>query len=220
VPANADPGGHYAVVFFGNQPSMAQGGSIGLSGKLGTLILLTVAGDIVEQGRIVSFDLTNPRSFYEHLPISFTALFENTGNVHLMPHGEITITNMFGRTSDRIPFNKEPIGGGKNVLPNTSRHLEAVWTKGPLEVKAQNFIDTVNVEFHNFALGRYTAALDLHYGPSNQAAAANTTFWVIPWQLILVCLAGAFIAIAIIILLIRMYNRWIIKQAMKKINSK
>ena len=51
VPASADPGGHYSAIFFNTEPPSTEGeaGAIGISGKLGSLLLVRVSGDIIEQ---------------------------------------------------------------------------------------------------------------------------------------------------------------------------
>ena len=219
VPRNADPGGHYAAVFFGTQPGDASGSSVGLSSKLGALVLLTVSGDINEAGSLKEFKLQDPKPFYDHLPVWFSILFENSGNVHLKPQGEIKITNWLGWGSDKVLVNKEEMMGGKNILPGTSRHLEAMWTLGPIQVKDNGFLDKLKNEAGNFALGRYKASLNLGYGTQGKTVNANLIFWVFPWHLILVFVLSAAILIFLAIKTIRGYNRWIVKRASKKINS-
>jgi hypothetical protein len=64
--------------------------------------------------------------------------------------------------------------------------------------------------------GYYKATLKVTYGANKQTVTANTSFWVIPYKLILlavVVLVGGFIALRI---MIRRYNRHIISQAQKK----
>jgi len=222
VPANADPGGHYAALFFSSQPAsnINSGSGVGVTEKIGALILLRVSGDIQEAGKLVEFKLKNPQTFYDHLPVGLTLLFQNTGNVHLKPVGEVKITNLFGAVSEKIAVNKQIEGSGKNVLPNTSRHLEAVWTRGPLEVKANGFFDKVNAEINNFALGRYKATLNLEYGSLNKTAQASVFFWVFPWHLMLVVTAAAVILILIFVTTIKKYNKWIVKKALESSKSK
>jgi len=220
IPQNADPGGHYAAVFFATQAPQTQGSAVGLAGKLGALVLLTVSGDINESGRIVEFGLKNPKMFYDRLPVEFSLLFENSGTVHLKPQGEITITNFFGQTADSILFNREEVTGGKNVLPDTRRHLDAVWTRGPMESENNNFLQKANNEIANFALGRYRADLVFAYGTQGQIARASAVFWVFPWHLMLVLAVAAGILIFLAIAAIRGYNNWIVKRALKEMNRK
>jgi len=222
VPGNADPGGHYAALFFSSQsPSDISGSAgVGVASKIGVLILLRVSGDIKEDGRLVEFKLNEQKLFYDHLPVNFSLLFQNSGNVHLKPTGEIKITNMLGMVSDKILVNKEMVGNGKNILPNTSRHLEAVWTRGSIEAKDKGFFGKLNSEIVNFGLGRYNATLNLGYGTKGQVAVAAVTFWVFPWHLILVFALASVVLIFLAITAIRGYNKLIVRQALKKINSK
>jgi len=219
IPQNADPGGHYAAIFFGTQPQDMYGSSVGLSSKLGALVLLTVSGNISESGSLLEFKLSEPKPFYDHLPVALSLLFKNSGNVHLRPQGQITITNIWGQVSDKVGVNKDE-DGGKNILPQTSRHLEAVWTRGAIEVKDNGFLDKLNNEIGNFALGRYKASLDLGYGTQGKTVNASLVFWVFPWQLILVLFLTAAILIFLSIRAVRGYNGWIVRRALKKLSSK
>ena len=218
VPQDADPGGHYAAIFFGTQPQDTTGSSVGLSSKLGALVLLTVSGNINESGSLLEFKLTDPKPFYDHLPVGLSLVFQNSGNVHLRPQGQITVTNIFGQVSDKISVNKDE-DGGKNILPGTSRHLDAVWTRGALEVKDDGFLDKLNNEIGNFALGKYKASLELGYGTQGKTVNANLVFWVFPWQLILVLFLTAAVLMFLAIRTIRGYNSWIVKRALKKMGS-
>lgn len=220
VPIDADPGGHYAGIFFGsgNPEDRNDKPAIGLSSKAGTLVLLEVSGNIIESGELKSFEIKNGKKFFEHLPIEFSVGFENTGNVHLRPEGEIEITNMFGKTVAKIDINRRKIGAGANILPNTTRHFEELWgaSENILSGTELGFWDKIKFEQNNFALGRYTAKLNLAYGDQNQTIEETIEFWIFPWQLMLVYLSTAIFLILALIFLVREYNRWIVGKAMKK----
>jgi hypothetical protein len=217
IPTWADPGGHYAGIFFGTQsPGEKEGTVVGVTGKLGGLILLRVSGDIEEEGKLVSFDLKDSKTFYEHLPIDFVIVFENLGNVHLKPQGEILIKNLLGRTSDIVDINKPEIGTGKNVLPESVRRFESSWIKSSFEIFPQGFLEKLKFEKDNFAFGRYKGDLILEYGTQGKKATDSVVFWVFPWHLILVTILGTGLLVCLMIVGIRRYNRWIIKKAMKE----
>ena len=217
VPSFADPGGHYAAIFFGTQSlETEEETAVGLAGKLGSLVLLRVSGDIREEGRLIELSLKDGKVFYEYLPIDFVIGFENSGNVHLKPQGEILIKNMLGRISDKVDVNKPEIGKGKNVLPGTIRHFEASWTKTSFENPLQGFWQKLKIEKDNFAFGRYKGDLILEYGTQGQKARAEIFFWVFPWHLILVSVLGSALLIFLIILGIKRYNRWIVKKATER----
>ena len=221
VPGFADPGGHYASIFFGSGLPDGSGGSgVGLSEKIGALILLRVSGDILEEGRLVEFKLKDPKPFYDHLPVGFTLTFENSGNVHLKPQGEVAITNLLGQKSGKADVNKDQISGGKNILPRTSRHFEASWTRGLYQEPGTGFFGKLRAEMDNFALGRYKAVLDLGYGSQSKKEKAEAVFWVLPWHLILVVVLGSAALVAVLVLAVKSYNRWIIKQVIGKMDQK
>lgn len=220
IPQNADPGGHYAGIFFqnGNPEDRSDKPAIGLSSKAGTLVLLEVSGNIIESGELKSFGIKNGKKFFEHLPIEFSVGFGNTGNVHLRPEGSIEITNMFGKTVAKIDVNKRKIGAGANILPKTTRHFEEPWgaSENISSGSELGFWDKIKFEQNNFALGRYAAKLNLAYGNKNQTIEKTIEFWIFPWQLMLVYLFKAAFLILALIFLVRKYNRWIVKKAMKK----
>lgn len=216
VPEYADPGGHYAAIFLGTErPEIAPGQTgVGIVGKVGTLVLLRVSGDIFEEGRLAEFSLKDGKKFYEHLPVDFLVRFENLGNIHLKPQGEIYIKNIFGKASGIVDVNKVFVGG--NVLPKTIRRFESSWIKKPFEEPPQGFFAKLKTEYQNFALGRYRANLVLGYGTQGKLARGTLIFWVFPWHLILVVLISTGILIFLLIRGIKTYNRWIIKRAIQR----
>lgn len=211
VPKNASPGGHYGVIFFSTQqPPVAgeQRTALGVTGKLGSLILVRVAGDIKEEGRIVEFDTVDKKKFYNRLPIDFITRFENTGNVHLKPQGEIKIENFFGKQTEKLSINEER----RNVLPESIRKFSAAWEKEETApAKKADFLAELEKEKKNFALGRYKAILTLgEYGESVK------NIWIIPWRLLSVCLVGLVLILLMSWKLIGKYNRWIAKRYQAK----
>ena len=93
-----------------------------------------------------------------------------------------------------------------NILPDSVRRFETAWkAKNPdlgLSREGENFFSgywrNVKNEWQNFAFGIYTAKLDLVYGPAGENEAhAKTTFFVLPWHLLLLLIL--FIALIIFI---------------------
>lgn len=216
VPADAEPGGQYAVVFFSTQPPKVEGGQgVAVGTKLGTLLLARVAGNVVEKGSIKEFALGGAKVF-NRLPVNFVTRFQNTGNVHLRPAGTISVTNLFGQISGSVDVN--PTKGA--TLPNSVRRYESTWGDGTVATGATNawsgFWQEFGNEWNNFAFGPYAANLSLSYGTAHQPATAALTFWVIPWRVLLIF---AIIIVGLIFLLrfvIKRYNAWIIKKAQTK----
>jgi hypothetical protein len=164
VPKNAEPGGRFgSVVFSTNGKKPDQGGGVGTGQEVGSLILLTLAGEVKERASIASFKTT--QSVFEQGPISFETRIKNQGNVHIKPTGTITISDVFGKKQATIPVNSQ------NVLPDAIRKLSATWGSAG-------------------SFGKYTATLSLQYGQNKESMTASTTFFIIPWRLILAWMLG------------------------------
>lgn len=131
VPENAEVGGHYGTVLFrASGAGDANGGSaIGVSGRIGSIILVSVPGDAKKSGKLV--DVSAP-GFIQYGPLSLNATYKNTGSVHYVTKGTATFTGIFGRRE--IPFEE------KTILPDvqreTSAKLDKTWLIGPVFMKA------------------------------------------------------------------------------------
>ncbi len=209
VPANADPGGHYAALFFGNAPAATTGSGVAVQSKIGTLVILRVEGQINESASVTSFVIKGQKKTLTRPPVSLEAVIQNQGNVHVRPEGTITIHNMIGGQTTSLVFNS----ARGAILPNSSRRFDVTWQKGTIDETPGSFFHEVAAEWHNFALGTYTASLAVTYGTNQQALSSDVRFTIFPWQLLLVLLI---IIVAVVILLtlgIRNYNAMIIKRA-------
>ena len=203
VPKNADPGGHYAAIFWGTAPPTVNQGA-GIEGRIAMLILVNVEGDAKVDAKIIEFRALNP--FVSHLPVNFVARFQNNGTVHVHPAGNIIIRNMLGRQSVALPFNIQPSTG--NVLPKSIRRFDVSWLKNLLEQGAGEW----RQEWNNFAFGHYTAELAVAYGPTNKLVTASAGFWVFPWMVSIVVLVVVVGVCFCSRLLIRRYKRHVIRQ--------
>jgi hypothetical protein len=210
VPANADPGGHYAAVFFGDNPEATGNGTIAVGNKVGTLVLLRVDGTIREAGRIASFNMRGNNMVLTRLPASFDLNFENQGNVHVRPTGTVTIRNVLGGTSTELTMN----ASSGAVLPNSQRTFSVDWEKGTDTAERGSFFTEIAREWNNFGLGPYTASVDLEYGIRNdKTTSATVRFWIFPWQLLLVSALALTFVIVLLVWGIRRYNTWVISKA-------
>lgn len=220
IPEDAYSGGHFAVVFFGSNPN--NGGQVSVGAKTGTLVLLSISGDVLEAGGLASFDTKNSQKFYNSLPVSFQFRWKNDGNDRVKPAGSISIRSLFFIPVSKIDANK--VSG--NILPHSTRLFDIDWIKNPRDnsvIKSDSFItnyfDEVSYQWKNFAVGPYLAHLDLVYGAEGIHSTKNTIFFVFPWQL-LICLFLAFIIILFIgKKLLRKYNAHIIKMARLGMNT-
>lgn len=213
VPANADPGGHYAAIFFGTAPTPTPGTSgVSIGNKVGALVIVRVDGTIEEAGTISSFTVDHS-GMYSRLPVTFAVHFKNTGNIHVRPAGKITVRNMFGGISTVQSIN----GSNGAVLPTGSRTFTSTWDKDPATPGRANFFREIGREWHQFAFGPYTAAVDLTYGLSNSnITSANVRFWVFPWRIILVAVLVLALVIVLLVWFVRWYNHMIISRVHKK----
>lgn len=176
-PANALPGGHYAMVVHSpdSQVSILDFTGATIQTNVGTLLYITIPGDITQDAVIKEF--SGPK-FLEFGPVDFTTIIQNLSDIHIRPAGNITITNMIGMKSF-VQFNKD----GTNIFPGKTRNFENQLNK-------------------KWLLGRYKAELNAGYGTAGGVISATIFFWVIPWRF-LILVAGIIIVIIFIIMFIR-----------------
>ena len=222
IPEDADPGGHFAAIFWGSSPPQAEGsGEVSVATKLGVLILLRVTGDIKEGGGILEFNAGDEQKLFNSLPVNFEFRFQNSGNDRIKPEGEITIKNIFGKVSAVLPANE--VEG--NVLPQSIRKFKVIWKKIQEDEKDEKtdkaeedtgkkgFFKELKNEKDNFAFGRYTATLDLEYG--EEKSQASFSFFIIPWRILTLTIIFLILAILIATKGLKKYNKWVIAKAQK-----
>jgi hypothetical protein len=210
IPANAEPGGHYASIFFGPQPTAAAGDKqVNIKSLIGSLAIVRVSGDVRERAAIAVFALNRTSTTLNRLPAEFFLRLNNSGNVHVRPAGTVTIKNLFGQTSAVLTVNENKGA----VLPETTRKFEVAWAKAATPAATGNFFTEIGREWQNFGFGPYTAATDLTYGQGQQTLTSSLKFFILPWRLLLVVLIGLAIIIYLLIIGIRGYNRSIITHA-------
>lgn len=210
VPQGADAGGHFAAIFLSSTPPQTtEGGQVAIGAKIGMLILLTVSGDIKEEGGIRDFALDGKARFVTSLPVTFVYRFSNGGNDRIKPAGDITIRNSLYFKTEAIDAN--PQGG--NVLPKSVRKFTVTWGNEKSLEKTAPFFDHVKYQWRNFALGMYFANIDLAYGAKGAISSSSALFFVLPWQLMIVLIVVLVVVITGLRFGIRRYNKWVIKQA-------
>lgn len=205
IPKDAEPGGYFAAIFFGEQdPQTQQAGEVSIGGKLGILILLRVSGDIVESAGLSEYKANNGTRLFSSLPISFSYRFSNSGGDRVVPLGDIVIKNMFGGVASAVSANKNE----GSVLPNSSRKFESVWGQTSAATSSAGFFATAKQQLSNFHLGLYSARISVMYGVTNQVASDMYRFLIIPWQLLSLCV----LILILLYFLLRKYNAWIISK--------
>ena len=209
IPNNAEPGGYFAAIFWGEQnPDTQAGGEVSIGGKIGVIILLRVAGDIEEVAGISDFTTADGKKFKTNLPVIFNYRFKNSGGDRVVPLGDITIKNIFGFVAATLPANSKE----GSVLPDSARKFEVLWGESTNEDEVRSFFTTAKDQLKNFHVGPYKANLSLVYGATNQSATDDFWFFLFPWQLLLLATLG----LLILGIVLKLYNAWIISKSKSK----
>jgi hypothetical protein len=156
TPKKAEPGGHYATIYF--QPllpvEVLSPQTAYLTARIGVLVFLIVKGDLNEQASLGNLQTASFRQFG---PVDFKIPFKNEGNIHLMPSGEIVMSNFRGREVAKLSISPA------TVLPKTTKDLEANWNK-------------------KYLFGRFTAQAKILYGSENKKLESEPVkLWIVPW---------------------------------------
>ena len=146
-----------------------------------------------------------------------------------MPLGDIEIKSMFGSVAATLDANKSK----GNVLPGSIRRFETTWNilgentvdeniqetmermENLQEGQNLSFFDAVKMQRENFAIGKYTADLNLKYG-DNETAVSQAVFWVIPWQLLSLVAGTLILFIIILKIIMNRHNKKLIEQVKKE----
>ncbi|MBY0376450.1 hypothetical protein K2P96_00545 [Patescibacteria group bacterium] len=215
IPKDAEPGGHFAVVFWGTAKP-GSNGQVAIGGKTGVLVLLSVKGDVKESAGLLNFNTIDKKFFYNTLPVSFEYRFKNDGGDRIKPAGVITIRDTVFLPAETLDANQSQ----GNILPGSTRKFKVDWVnyERPNDYVIPSsffgkFWSNVTYQWKNFAVGLYSANFNVSYGIGGEQAKKTVFFFVFPWQLVLVMI------IVFVILfwsgrkLIKRYNRFIIDKA-------
>ncbi len=225
IPKTAEPGGYFAAIFWGTSPT-GQPGKVSIGTKTGMLLLLTVNGEVTEQAGLVDFQTQNKQWFYTSLPVGFQYRFSNQGGDREKPVGSVIVRSILGWRVKKV--NANPNDG--NVLPNTTRKFTPEWSKRDTAQSVQeakdrhekySFTRAVGREWHNFAFGIFTARVVATYGAQAQEVKSNRAFFmVIPFELLLVLLIFGSMLFFGFRIMLRRYNRSIIRRVEKQFEKR
>ena len=209
IPKQIDPGGYFSSIFWSTTPPSNGSTQVSIGAKVGILVLLRVNGNVSEKAGITMFDRNGHGFFYNTLPVDMRYKFGNQGGDRVEPQGEVTIRDTLFLPADHIDAN---ISKG-NILPGSVRQFTLSWIKQQSLLSPQGFFDIVSYQWHNFAVGLYSAHLNLSYGASGLTASRTIWFFVFTWQL-LICML---LVIGIVWfggkIFFARYNRYIISRA-------
>jgi len=165
APLDAEPGSHFGVIFFkASDPSAT--GSLKVGTQVGVLVLVTIPGEHLQKGNILSFLAP---WFTPGGSIPFTIRFQNTGTVYFEPKGQIAITNMLGQKAGSIPIE------GQVVLPTGVKDLQFSW------------------QGDGILFGQYKAVATVYDGDGNALTSKEITFYAAPVWYIVFFLAGVLV---------------------------
>ncbi len=205
IPEDASPGAYYGLIRFTAIPDGVEDTSgVALSASVGTIVLIEVPGDIVEAMSLVELaaakdnspNLSTTGGLFESAPDSVVIRLQNDGNSFLQPFGRVAIKDWSGNTVYDYELNDgDPRG---NVLPNTIRRFE-------------DSIENIG------SFGKYTIEANIGYGDTGgKIITATSTFWVVPWKLILLAITGIALVVFGGTKGLKMYNERIIDKAKKR----
>jgi hypothetical protein len=192
VPSNAEAGGHYGVIRFSGVPPAQSGQNVSLNASVGVLLLARVQGKITEQLSIKEMFIEKAhhrQGLVANGPLTIVSRIQNSGNVHVQPIGTLVVKDGFGKTVASYPFG----GSTKNILPGSIRRYDQVFDK-------------------KFLFGRYTVNLSAAYGTTGGVLLGSTSFWVIPFKLILFLIALVTLAVFLTRRTLKRYKSRVIRQ--------
>lgn len=209
VPAGYKAGGYYGAIRFApHSNDGAENKNVTLSASVGSLVLVTVPGNITEQVSVASLDarkavganqIDSPRTiFTDSKSINGTIRFQNGGDVQEQPFGKLVLKDWRGKVLGTYEVNNGTPRG--NVLPDSIRKFSI-----PLN-KVGSF-------------GKFTMVGNFGYGDSGQLITASSTFYVIPvYMIVLAVLLVLFILFLILGLprVIKRYNRRVVSKSQRK----
>ena len=193
VPKNASPGAYYGIIRYKAVPGGSNApkeGELTLSASVGTIVLITVPGNLKEQVQLTALHIykdNHEGGFFTSKPNAAGVELKNLGNNFSSPFGTVTLQKMFG--------NKEiysyQLNNGQprsNILPGSSRTF-------------RNAIKNISTP------GRYTLTANVTYGNGNDILIMKKTFWYVPLWLSLVLLAILLVLIYSVFTAFRGYRR-------------
>ena len=156
VPFNATPGGHYAAVLFRaippDQAGGAAGSGVGVSGRVGSVVLLEVSGAVKRSAVLESADAP---TFLSHGPFSVTIKINNTGNSYFNPEGAVTFQNLF--------WKQDVSWDPRVVFPGFDRTFTATWDQ-------------------RYAIGPVFATVLAKMPDGSVIGTQTLVIWAFPWQ--------------------------------------
>lgn len=193
-PKDAEQGTHYGALLFSYSGKLSEGSVSEVQQSVGT-ILLVYYGQSRENGEVHS--KADRKILWSPDKVTFSERFNNTGNVHVKPKGEVKVRNMFGQIVSTPQVNRD----AANVLPKSERTFVTTWYPS------------------SFAFGRYTAETVLTYGRGKLEAKDKVVIWVLPWYIDIVVIAFIIFILWIIFHGRHLHKRRVIRRHLERITN-
>ncbi len=120
VPASAQPGGYYVVVFAETESKPLAGTGVITKQRVGTKLYIRVAGKVQESGRVLTWQVAN----LQFPPLKQQLRIENSGAVYFPATVHTTVRDVFGAV-------KYDLKQKRSVFPGKIRKVEITWDKTP-----------------------------------------------------------------------------------------
>lgn len=190
--------GYYYAFMITRQNTETDPSNASIAGGTAVLALLEVRSDNAKRELQIE-DFKPEKLFYEYLPAELKVTVRNTGNIHVIPVGDMFIDSMANKEVSTFPVNE----GRGNVLPQSTRTYSVNFDDGfavrvaktdkdgnPVRDRNGNIEYKTNFDFSKmdkFRIGKYEANVILVYdnGERDVPIQATVSFWVIPWKIIL-----------------------------------
>lgn len=194
VPEDVTDGEYNVEIFLISENAFQQQGTAAFTNlAAGTPILIQIGDEYVQNAELLRF--VADKKVYEKINVDFLTTIKNLGETHITPTGEILIENIFRQEVARIQFNKNT----QSLLRDNLGNYIDNWTQS-------GYISPNKA----IAVGPMKARLMVTYRsfqPGFAVLASETSFWIIPWKIIIAILAAILLVI-------------IIRITKKKINKK
>ncbi|NDC93815.1 hypothetical protein EBZ38_04885 [bacterium] len=191
LPAKAAPGAYYGVIRYQAVPKASdeQGSSqVALTASVGSLVLIEVPGNITEKIQIENIKVfigEKAGTLFTKKPTQVGIQIKNLGNSFSKPFGQVQVFDIRGKQVYAYELNNTTPRA--NILPSSSRIFKD-------ELKGVN------------APGRYKVTANISFGRGGEILNYTSTFWYIPFWLLIIAAAVILLLIGSAFYLFRRYN--------------
>lgn len=196
---------YYYVIYITRENTLLKKGETTIVGSPAVLTIASVRSPNAKRELVVEkFEAQS--SFLEFLPEEFNITIKNTGNVYVIPKGNIFIDGPSKKDIGILSINP----GNGIILPGTKREYTVSWSDGfpvyQYDKKENN--SSLVWDFNNASklrIGKYKANLLLVYdnGTRDVPLESLLSFWVFPLRLIAIVLAIPLIPTLLVYIMMR-----------------